>query len=124
DLFKSHLAQSPLLGRVSAGQARRTLARGMDRLDDLIAINKEPTEANHSEFEIIAKQIADEEARVKRVNYLAETLGSPLDAEIEPLEPTTTDAAVEQPGAGARAPAQAKRKPASAPTAVKKGRKR
>ena len=78
-IIQEHLAMIPFSGRVSAGQARKQIAWGVDLLDDILKAHKEPSEANNSEFEIIGKQVRDETARSEKANMLAETLGLKLD---------------------------------------------
>lgn len=73
-LFTGYLQATPFKGRVSAGQARKTLKWGVTRLTELNQMHAEPTEKNNSDLEIIAKQQTESEALVHRIVAAAETL--------------------------------------------------
>ena len=117
DLLKTYLRSSPLTDKVSAGQARRTLAYSIDRLEDIRSAHASPTETNNSDLEILAKIAHDEEARSKKVLDLAATINVTVDPN-RPLPPA--------PRVVAQSPEPA-RKPAStgkqAPSATQSKRK-
>lgn len=96
-MFDGYLHSVPFQGRVSAGYARRTIAWGMARLDELSKTHSQPTEANNSELEIISQQLKDAEATVRIVTSLALRLGVSLNA--------AAVATSEHPGATTRGPA-------------------
>lgn len=85
DLFKAYLSVTPLSDRVSAGQARKTVAWAIDRLEDLASAHASPSESNNSDFEILGKRIRDEEARIEKLNRQAEAIGFALDSSAAPL---------------------------------------
>jgi hypothetical protein len=74
-VFAKYLFSHPLQGRVSAGEARRTLDWGVKRLQELAKIHAEPTEQNNPDLEILTYQLKISEISLKRVGDLAKALG-------------------------------------------------
>src|SRR5581483_2952165 len=88
-IFLAHLQMTPFSGRISAGQAHKQIAWGLDRLEDVLKAHRDPSEGNNSDFEIIGKQIRDEEAKSDKINSLADILGLKLDPSLPPQPEAT-----------------------------------
>lgn len=79
ELFQSYLRTNPLVGRLSAGHARRYIAWAIDRLKELHQYNAEPTEKNNPDLEILARLTVENESRLVTVTELAGRLGVKLE---------------------------------------------
>ena len=73
-LFDTYLHTRPLRGRVSAGQADRTLDWGMSRLEDVYKTHKSPSTDNNSDLEILQHQMKEAEASEKAIRSRADRL--------------------------------------------------
>lgn len=88
-LFQSYLSSTPLQGRVSAGQARRILAFGIDQLKDREKAHSSPSESNNSDLEIIACQMHQTEKQLQVTIALAGQLGLALNSDGSPVASKT-----------------------------------
>ena len=79
ELFQSYLRTNPLVGRLSAGHARRYIAWAMDRLKELSKYNADPSEKNNPDLEILARLSVENENRLRTVTELAQRLGVKLE---------------------------------------------
>lgn len=84
-LFETYLRSKPLKGRVSAGQADKTLDWGMSRLEEIHKIHDNPKTENNSELEIIHHQIKEAEASIDAIHSQASRLDIKL-VEKDPRE--------------------------------------
>lgn len=78
-LFENYLRTNPLVGRLSAGHARKYLKWGMNRLKELAEYNAAPDEDNNPHLEILARLKKESETRLQTVTQLAGRLGVKLD---------------------------------------------
>jgi hypothetical protein len=74
-LFQNFMNAMPLQGRVSAGQARRTIAWGMEQLKDREKLQSTPLESNNSDLEIIGYETRQAERQLQVTIQLAAQLG-------------------------------------------------
>lgn len=113
-LFQSHLRTVALSGgRISAGNARRSLEWGIERLGKYEDWNTSPNEQNNSDFEIIAKQLHDVDSDVERVMDLADKIDVKLnpDAALASVTPPEKVEKAASPKATRAPAAQAETKP-------------
>lgn len=78
-LFQYYLRTNPLVGRLSAGHARRYISWAVDRLKELHQYNAEPSEKNNPDLEILARLKVENENRLATVMELAQRLGVKLE---------------------------------------------
>ena len=78
-LFDVYLRTSPLVGRLSAGHARRYIGWAVQRLQELSQFNSEPSEKNNPDLEILARVKNETESRLRTVTELASRLGVKLE---------------------------------------------
>jgi len=78
-LFETYLRTNPLVGRLSAGHARKYLKWGISRLKELADYNASPSEDNNPHLEILARLKKDSETRLQTVTQLAGRLGVKLE---------------------------------------------
>ena len=74
-LFQNFVNATPLQGRISAGQARKTIAWGMEQLKEREKTHASPTESNNSDLEIIGYQTRQAERQLQVTIQLAAQLG-------------------------------------------------
>lgn len=79
ELFQSYLRTNPLVGRLSAGHARRYIAWAVDRLKELYQVNADPSEKNNPDLEILAHMTKENEGRLVTVTELASRIGVKLE---------------------------------------------
>ena len=79
ELFQSYLRTNPLVGRLSAGHARRYISWAIDRLKELNKYNSDPSEKNNPDLEILARLTVENENRLHTVTDLAQRLGVKLE---------------------------------------------
>lgn len=78
-LFENYLRTNPLVGRLSAGHARKYLKWGISRLKELAEYNRSPDEDNNPHLEILARLTKENEMRLQTVTQLAGRLGVKLE---------------------------------------------
>jgi len=78
-LFQSYLRTNPLVGRLSAGHARRYISWAIDRLKELHQFNADPSEKNNPDLEILARMTKENENSLGTVTELASRLGVKLE---------------------------------------------
>lgn len=78
-LFENYLRINPLVGRLSAGHARKYLKWGISRLKELADYNADPDEDNNPHLEILARLKKESETRLDTVTQLAGRLGVKLE---------------------------------------------
>lgn len=74
-LMASYLHSTPLQGRVSAGQAFKTLETGIDQIGDRIKVHRSPSSSNNSEIQILQAQIEEMENNLKKLIDRGKKLG-------------------------------------------------